>query len=219
MKKLLLLMAMLLALPGLALAQVQSCPDCVLGIFDAEDLVHNYGTFGEFTKTIYIGIKYDPNTTFDSCTGVEFSVQGLPPLLLPPSFNIRNGGFAVGTQTPITPADTTAMDATGGWNVVWNECQPGNRVVVEIVMVSFDPIPNDTVIRVLRKWPQSNAETPQVLFTQCNSPIYTLTTMKGDCYVLNPTVNPGESVGNPPCLLKGDAVEATTWSGIKSLFR
>ncbi len=219
MKKSLLLLVMLLAVPGLALAQVAACPDCVLGVFDAEDLAHNYGTFSGFTKTLYLGIKFDPATTFDACSGIEFSIQGLPPLLLPPSFNIRNGGFAVGTQSPVSPADTTAMDAAGGWNVVWTECQPGNGVTVEIIMVSFDPIPNDTVIRVLRKWPPSNPTSPSVLFTQCNGPIFTLTTMQGGCYVLNPTVNPGESVGNPPCLLQGIAVEATTWSEIKSLFR
>ncbi len=219
MKKILLLMAMLLAIPGSAWAQVEACPGCVLGIFDAENLSQNYGSFGGFTKTIYLGIKYDPATTYDACTGIEFSIQGLPTLLLPPQFNIRDGGFAVGTQTPVAPADTTIMDAMGGWNVVWTECQPGNKVLVEIVMVSFDPIPNDTVIRVLRKWPPSNADTPQVLFTQCNGPIFTLTTMVGDCYVLNATGNPGDLVGNPPCELKGVAVESTTWSGIKELFR
>ena len=217
MKKLLLLMAMLLAMSGSAWAQVEPCPGCVLGLYDAENLSQNYGNFGSFTKTIYLGIKYDPNSTFDSCTGVEFSIQGLPATALPPQFNIRDGGFAVGPATPVSPPDTTAVDAIGGWNVTWTECQPGNKVLVEIVIISLDPLPENTVIRVLRKWPTS--ETPHVLFTQCNFPSFTLTTMQGDCYVLNATGNPGDLVGDPPCELRGVAVEANTWSGIKQLFR
>ena len=151
MKKLLLLMAMLLAMSGSAWAQVEPCPGCVLGLYDAENLSQNYGNFGSFTKTIYLGIKYDPNSTFDSCTGVEFSIQGLPATALPPQFNIRDGGFAVGPATPVSPPDTTAVDAIGGWNVTWTECQPGNKVLVEIVIISLDPLPENTVIRVLRK--------------------------------------------------------------------
>jgi hypothetical protein len=218
MKAKLLVIAVLICIPSLGFAQTESCPGCILGVFDAADLVHNYGTFSGFQKKLYVGIKYDPQSTYDGATGIELSIQGLPATSVAPSFVILNNGIKVGDLIT-TPADTTDPTATGGWNVVWSECQPGNQVFIEITLITFDPIPNDTVIRVLRKFPATNPTALSVLFTQCNTPFFTVTTMSGGCYVLNPTVNPGESVGDPPCLLTGDPVEAKTWSGIKQLFR
>ena len=220
MKAKLLSIAMLVVIcvPGLGLAQTQSCPGCVLGIYDANDLVHNYGTFEGFQKKLYVGIKYDPNSTYDGATGIELSIQGLPDLAVAPSFAILNNGIKVGDLIT-TPADTTDPSAVGGWNVVWSECQAGNQVFIEITLITFDPIPNDTVIRVLRKFPPTNPTALSVLFTQCDTPFFTVTTMTGGCYVLNPTVEPGQAVGDPPCTLNGTPVTATTWSGIKQLFR
>ena len=217
MKAKLLAIAMLICIPSLGLAQ-QSCPNCVLGIFDASDLALNYGTFTGFQKKLYVGIKYDKNSTYDGATGIELSIKGLPVTAVDPSFTILNNGIKVGDLIT-TPADTTDPLAEGGWNVVWSECQPGTQVFIEITLVTFDPIPNDTVIRVLRKFPPTNPTTPTVLFTMCDTPFFTKVTMTGGCYVMNPTVNPGESVGDPPCKLESTPVTATTWSGVKQLFR
>ena len=217
MKAKLLVIAMLICIPSVGFAQ-QSCPECILGVFDASDLAHNYGTLVSpvFQKKLYLGIKFAG--TFDGLTSIEFSLQGLPATTVAPSFSILNGGFKVGDLIT-TPADTLDPLAEGGWNVVWSECQPGNQVLIEITLITFDPIPDNTVIRILRKFPPTNPTTPFQIFTMCDTPIYTKVYVTGGCYVLNPTVNPGESVGDPPCLLRGDPVAATTWSGIKELFR
>ena len=219
--KLLLLAFLLVSVPGLAAAQgTASCPGCVIGIYNDEALKKNYGTFGDFAvfaDTLFLGVKYDPSSSFDALTGIEFSVYGMPTQGLPPGWTVRDGGTAVGPPTPAAPADTTT--GTGGWNIVWQECQPGNKVVVQISMVSFDPIPNDTVIRILHKFPPQDDTFPYLLFTQCDFPFFTKTSVRGGCFVLNPTVGPGESVGNPPCLLETDAVESTSWSAVKALYR
>jgi hypothetical protein len=169
------------------------------------------------SKTFYLGITYDPAGTFDGLTGVEFSVDGLPTTFLAPTITIRDGGIKFGDNIQ-TPADTTDAEAAGGWNVVWSECQPGNRVLVEITLISFDPIPDDTVIRVLRKFPPSNPTTPHALFTMCNFPAFSKVRSRGGCYVLNPTVGPGQTVED--CTLNdGTAVSESTWSAVKELYR
>ena len=224
MKGRLLAMALWICAPsaGFAQASVESCPICVLGIYDAEDLRSNCGTFTGFQKRLYLGIKYDASAGYDGATGIEFSILGLPPTLIEPTFTIRNDGTKVGDFI-MTPADTTDPSATGGWNVAWVDCQPGNQVFLDITLVSFDPIPDDTVIRVLRKFPSTNPMAQSTLFTQCNPPFFTATTVRGDCYVLNPSEQTlvAQQVGDPPCYLGAcmTAVEANAWSHIKQLFR
>ena len=223
MKKVLLAFALLsMCVPGLGLAQeTQSCWDCTIGIFDTEELILNYGDWDPTTnpsKTFYVGITYDPAGSFDGLTGVEFSILGLPATFLPPTIAIRDGGISFGESIE-TPADTTDPAAEGGWNIVWSECQPGNRTFVEITMISFDPVPDNTVIRVLRKFPPSNPTTPNSLFTMCDFPLFSKVVSTGGCYVLNPVgVGPGETVDD--CTLASpDAVSQTTWSAVKELYR
>lgn len=223
MKTKLLAIAMLLCVPGLSFAQtIESCPGCVLSIFDAPDLRCNYGTFevGTFIKKLYLGIKYDPNATFDGLTTIEFSIEGLPSTPSPPTFVISNSGFVVPGWTNVaTPSDTTAE---GGVNVAWGECQPGNMMLVEITLVIIDPVPVDTVIRIRRKYPESpfvGVRSP--VFTQCNLPLATPTTVPIGCYVMNPSVvDPQVPIGDPPCtILCTTPVKESTWSEIKALFR
>jgi len=228
MKAKLLVVAMALwpSMPSLVAAQgTASCPGCEIGIYNDARLCRNFGTFGDFAifaDTLYLGVKYDPSSSFDALTGIEFSVHGMPTQGLPLGWTVRDGGTAVGPPTPAAPADTTT--GTGGWNVVWPECQPGNRVVVQISMVSFDPFPNNTVIRILHRFPPLDRTFPYPLFTQCDVPYFTKTSVRGGCFVLNPdpALRPGDSVGNPPCLLVDRcfiAVDSATWSGVKALYR
>lgn len=221
MKAGLLALAVFCSLPGLGSAQYASCPGCVLGIYDTAELGANYGTFDGIQKKLHLGIRFDPDAPYDGLTGIELSIQGLPRTTVPPAFTILNGGIKVGDSF-ITPPDTTDPAVQSGCNVVWSRCQVGSRALLEIVLVSVAPIPNDTVIRVLRRFPPLNPEVSSVLFTQCNLPSATITTPTGGCYVINPTVGPGESVGDPPCRLVRAlpvAARASTWSAVKDLFR
>lgn len=217
MKSKLLAIALLICIPGMSLAQVESCPDCVIGVFDSLDLSANYGTYTPLTqKVFYLGIKFAP--PYDGATTIEFSLQGMPATGVPISYSVLNAGAFIGGSIE-TPPDTTNPQAQGGWNAYWTTCQSGNQALVSITLVSFDPIPDNTVIRVLRRFPPIQEGVESVLFTQCNLPLATITKVTGGCYVLNPTVQPGESVGDPPCKLVGSPVTKTTWSSIKELFR
>jgi len=199
--------------PSLSQAQDTTCPGCVIGIYDEPELVHNYGTWDINTdgvsKSFYVGIKYDPGSSFDGLTGIEISVYGLPTTFLAPTINILSDGFAVG-PTLIAPPDTTAAGAEGGQNITWTQCLPGNRALVEIRLVSLDPLPQDVVIRVLRRFPSLTPELPNVLFTMCDPPTYTKVVSQGGCYVLNPSGNPVD------CTLP---VSESTWTAVKQLYR
>ena len=222
MKKVLLSFALMsMCLPGLGLAQQSTCWDCTLGIFDSDALTANYGTWDTGTsptKKFYLGITYDPTSGYDGLSGVEFSIQGLPSAFSP-STVVLDGGFIIPAQPDsiLAPPDTTAVGAQGGVNVTWTQCLTGNRALVEITAVNLDPIPNNTVIRVLRKFPPLSPEVPQVLFVACDFPIQTKVASRGGCYVLNPTVNPGETIDG--CTLLGNPVSRSTWSTVKALYR
>ena len=166
------------------------CLSCTLGVYDSPDLDCNFGTWDlneSITKTLYVGIKYGQG--FDGLSGIEFSVQGLPQLPLPHTIIARDGGIIIG------------QNISTGINVVWQSCLPENIVLLEIRMISFTPLPNDIAIRILQRMPPLDARAPYPLFTQCDFPIFTKTRVTGGCYVLNPSVGPGESVGDPPCRL------------------
>ena len=222
MKKRLLVMS-LLCMANVSFAQQSTpCLTCKIGIFDDINLSKNFGTWtapGE--KKFFLGILYDGSSGYDGLTGVEISVSGLPQPFLPPTFDFF-GGIRIGDMID-TPADTTSPTATGGWNLVWDVCQTGNRALVEMTYVSFEdpPMGNDIVFRVHRRFPASDPEILGPFFTTCEAPIFPKVWTTGGCYVINPTVGVGQSVGNPPCTLwmAIDAVEQKTWSGVKALYR
>ncbi len=220
MKKLLLAMS-LLCVANVGLAQVSTpCPNCILGIYDDINLSKNFGTWTTPSKTFYLGIRYDPTSGYDALTYIEFSVEGLPVTFLPPSIMPLNGGIKSG-PTINTPPDTTAVGAEGGLGVAWTVCQTDDIALIEMTFVTFDPVPNDMIMRVHRKFPSNDSATESVLFTTCEFPLFPKVRVTGGCYVVNPTVGLGQSVGNPPCTLWRDPtpVEQKTWSGVKELYR
>jgi hypothetical protein len=212
-----------LAIPLLCLAssgfaqESTPCPDCIIGVYDDVDLAKNYGTWTSATKSFFLGIRYGPSSGYESLSGIEFSIDGLP-VMWSPLVTPLNGGIRIGGSLH-TPPDTTAAGAAGGWAVAWPVCQTGNIALVEFTLVSFDPIQNDLVIRVHRRFP--SLSTPSVLFTTCEFPVFPKVRVTGGCYVVNPTVRVGESVGDPPCTLWADTtpIEARTWSQVKELYR
>ena len=212
----------LLTFPSLALAQGPSedCPGCVLGIFDDQALTQNFGFWDPSTgsplKTAWIGILYPSDSELGQLQGVELSVDGIPegafggfivldqPVTTPPYGDIR------------TPDDETS--GTGGIGVGWNHCIVGSRALIKIDMLSLSPVPNDIVLTVRRKFPPSDPLATRPRFSQCNTPIFTSTTVTGGCYVINPTVEPGEVVGG--CTLaETTSVKSGPWSTIKRLYR
>lgn len=223
MRKVLLAIAVL-TIPMSALAQTDECPGCMLGIFDSDSLNQNFGTWdptgGEVLKTIWVGIKFDPNRLgeISGLNGVEVSVDGIPidPVFGEPQFSgVPEPTVAIGSSI-LSPEDK--VEGTGGVNLAWAPtCLEGNRGIIKIDMLSTTAVGTDLVLRVRQKFPATVEGATTALFTQCNSPINTSTFVSEGCYVLNPTVGPGEMVED--CLLEAVAVEDLTWGSVKALFR
>ena len=222
MRRTLLMAALLLGLPAVVKAGV-SCPGCTIGVYDSIHTRQNYGfwdTSQSFFKDIWVSIDYDPASGISGLTGIELSISGLPSGPIPASDQWFPSPAAIIGSDIRTPADTTGT-AEGGKNIAWDPCLADARTLGQITMISVAPIGTDRVIRVLHRFPPQNPEFPFLLFNQCDAPVYTQTHPTGGCYVLNPTVPCGHTVGG--CLLRGPdctvAVDLKTWSGIKRLYR
>lgn len=201
---------LLLAAPSLA-AAIDTCPGCVLGLYDDTALTSNFGVSQPgVPKVIYLGIDLAGSET--GLSGIEFSVAGLQGLLVIGVETLNPGALTLGSLP--APADTSAASAgTGGMNMAWTTCQP-RGALVRISLLHFAPAVNH-VLRVLHKFPQSNPLYNRLpVFTRCDSPNFTAVRTQGGCYVLNPDGDPSTL-----CPVGTVAVNSRTWSGVKQLFR
>lgn len=205
-------------------AQSESCPKCVMGVFDDEDLSRNFGFWDPETepvKSVWVGITYSASE-FSSMRSVEFSVDGVAAFGCSP--DSKCFGFDGLVEPNVTIGNTIASPddkeaGVGGVSIAWAGCLTGNRAFVKLQLASSEPVPNDVVIRVMKRFPHTNPELPYPWYSTCDL-IFAPVTVTGGCYVLNPTVAPGESVGDPPCqLATPTAVASDTWSTIKRLYR
>ncbi len=215
MRKLLLVALGVLALPTLALAQIQDCPECILGIFDGPDinLTTNCGTIGIGTpKDVYLGIRLTGAET--GVTGIEFSVAGLDGLLLIGTEPITPATLVFGTAP--APADTSATSAgQGGMNIAWATCLSGSQQLVKLSLLSFGA-QTDKVLKVMHKFPPSNLGfNLKPVLSRCDPPTFTMVRIGTGCYTLNPSL-PG---GTPGCKCYSTPVEAKTWSAMKRLYQ
>jgi hypothetical protein len=117
----------LLVVPSLVLAQAD-CPECVLGLWDEQGLVNNFGAMSAgVPKDVFLGLKVPPSET--GLTGIEFSIDGIR--------SVEDGILVVGVTpipaatvigSPVAPSDTTATTAeTGGANIAWGERRSHRR--------------------------------------------------------------------------------------------
>lgn len=197
-------------------AAVDDCPSCVLGIWDDPQLTANFGTFPVMTmKHIYVGIDFAGG--FDGLTGIQFSIAGIR--------QAEDGILVTGIQ-PLgadvwfgsiqAPADTSATSSgTGGLFVAWNKqsCREGDQALVRVTLLTFVQQTNK-VLRVLRSYPPTNPMVRTPNFVQCDPPFFTQTRVRGGCYILNWDGSP--DLG---CNSETVAVESSTWSELKALFR
>ena len=217
MKKVLLSLLALCVIPTVALSQAD-CPNCEMGIYDSTDMVQNFGIFDGATKDIHLGLKFD-EAVATGLGGVEFSVLGMAPFFT---------SFTPSAGANITLGDVNAppdlMDATGGGlNVAWPTCQSavnGQFVFGKVTLIALGgpgSVGDDIVLTVERKYPSTNPTAQFALFNQCDFPTFTATSVTTQCYVINPTLPPGSTIGG--CLLTGTAVDDTDWSTVKALFK
>lgn len=213
MKRVLLAMIGLMALPALGFAQsVGFCSDCTLGIYDDAQLSKNFGTTTPFVaKEVFVGINLGNGRT--GVTGIEFSITGFNPANVlvtntegatPVAPNVLLGSVGA-------PADTTT--GSGGMNAAWMECVVGSGPLLKLTLLPINATPN-TILRVLHKFPPSNPNFLQSpVITACDNPTYTPSRVKGGCYVLawDGSTNPTECPLETP-------VAPSTWSKVKTLY-
>jgi hypothetical protein len=221
MKKLLLVVCGLLALPALSFAQtVDRCDDCVLGLWDNDSLTTNYGTVTpNMPKTIYLALKLGAAET--GITGVEFSIYGMR--------NVEDGIFILSTDWVVAPgvmlgpglqapADSSqGSSATGGQTVAWAGCQTpavGDNFInlARITFTTFAPVTNK-VFTIMHKFPQSNTNYLfQPILVRCDFGTFTSIRLPSGCYVAN-----WDGSTALPCEQK-TAVVPLTWGAVKQLY-
>jgi hypothetical protein len=220
MRKLMLLIVVgLLALPVMAGAQQVRCETCSIGLFDDPALNKNFGDMaGGTPKDIYVGVILDAGTE-TGVTGLEFSVSGIRQaedgILVLSVDALTADPLTISLGTAPAPADTTSTSSgTGGLNLAWATCQSGGALV-KMSLLTFTGVGTNKVFKVLRKYPPSNPEYAVPLFTRCDGPLFTKVGVPGGCYIAN-----WDGVTDPVELCQTHvAVEKSTWSGMKQLFR
>lgn len=206
----------LLLLPAPAVAQVENCFDCVLGIFDDRALASCSGTVeAGIPKDIYVGIRFDAAGRFTSLSGIEFSIAGLGSDILL-TWDWPGLGYDY-TGAPPAPADTSATSTgSGGMQIMWpGSCPSGSQALALFTIISFRPLA-DRVLQIKRRYQVAASGWRTPVFLQCDAPTNTPTRVSGGCYVINPSAGT-----RPPCdpSCTPVAVQVETWTGIRTLYR
>jgi hypothetical protein len=206
----------LLLVPAPANARVDSCFECVLGIFDDISLTSCSGTLPPGTPTdLFVGIRFDPAGRFNALSGFEISIAGLGGDLLLGGFDVPPPCVWTLGSAP-APADTSATSTgTGGMTLSYCSCMSGSQALLKLTLIAFRPL-TDRVLQVKRKYPPSSPEWNTPVLFQCDAPNYTPVRVTGGCYVINPsgTTPPACASSCPPL-----SMEPATWTAIKTLFR
>jgi len=132
----------------------------------------------------------------DVMTVAEFRVDGLPAgwvanLVPNPASNIVLGN----------PFDGVGCD------IAFPTCQADDNVLLFTVDLLASTAVSDHYLRVRHRNPPPNPNFPCPLVTECIAPIYDKVCVSGGEAIINPT--------GPGCTV---AVEATSWSRVKSLY-
>lgn len=134
MKKILriLLWLVLVNLPRQASWAIDSCSQCVLGIWDDPGLSSNVGEIvSSQPKDIYVGIKFAEG--FDETIGISFSVGGLSPFLVL-GVEPLVASTVVICDDVSAPADTSQI---GGCTFFWPSCLVGNQALLRITLLTY----------------------------------------------------------------------------------
>lgn len=164
-----------------ARAQSSSCPGCVLGLFDDEEMTRVVGIASGGSKTIYLGILYDGIPPAE-LTGIEFSISGLEPFYV--AVEPYDDPVVV-LGTPQAPAGVDTLYRQGGMNVAWAGCLQGNRVLARLELIPRTTWPPGTALQVRRRYPPSNESLPYPLVVGCDEPYYTARAVRGGRYFLD----------------------------------
>jgi len=197
---------------------VLNCPNCKIGLYDEVFLNKNFGDVTAGTpKDIYLGVYLDPATE-TGLTGLEFSIYGMRQaedgILVLSVDALTPDPPALTLGSIPAPADTSSTSTgTGGFNVAWATCQQAGALL-KIQILTFSPLSNK-VFRVLHRYPPSNPLYTSAIFTKCDAPEFTATTMSEGCYIAN-----WDGVTDPVQLCAPRVpVTTSSWSGMKQLYR
>lgn len=195
---------------------VDSCFDCLIGIFDDPALTQAKGTIAVgITKEVYVGVQLAGGET--GLTGIELSIAGLN----------KNGLLVVGTEplgpralvwgnTIAAPTDTTAASsADGGISAAWSQERHSGDALLKVTLLATEEI-QDHLLVVKRSYPTTNTWWRTAIFTRNDSPNFTAVRATGGCYALNVT---GGLLSDCATISRVTDVSAKTWSGVKQLYQ
>jgi len=168
-----------------------------LGIFDDPAMMQPFGIMDGPMKSVWVGMPVG-GPLGGLSVGYEFSVSGLDAFTgVLTRYPIAPNG-AIGDVA--APPDTTT--GSGGLNVAWVTCLSPGQAFLELVLIDPDP-PQNHVLRVHKRFPPSSPKFPYPRAAPCDAPCFCVFTLRGEAYVLNPTIR----------------TENLNWTAIKNLYR
>lgn len=195
---------------------VDSCFDCLIGIYDDPALTQSKGTITVgVSKEIYVGARLAAGET--GLAAIEMSIAGLN----------KDGLLVVGTEplgpralvwgnTIAAPADTSdASTGDGGVTAAWSLPRRSGDALLKVTILATQPV-QDHLLLVKRSYPTTNPTWRTPAFTRDDTPNFTAVRASGGCYALNVT---GGLLADCATISRVTGVSAKTWSGVKQLYQ
>jgi len=156
---------------------------------------------GAMTGSVWANLA---GATAGGITGAEFRIDNSNNSAYWASFDPEPGAVYIGNMF------------LGGANIAWGSCQVGPRVKLGTLTILEMTHTLDVALTVRQRYEPSNADFPCALLVQCDDPLYT------KICVGAPNSDHWRAVLNPSDGVSGEcnpvAVEATSWTQVKSLF-
>jgi hypothetical protein len=190
---LVLVLAGVLALPGVASAQ----SDGLLGIYFDREATRCTGSVGSGSTTTMYVVLIGDGATSSGTTGAEFRIEK-------------------STQAYFFPNETgfgnvqLGLAFDRGINIGFGACQSSRTVpIMSFQVLNPGGAPSDAILRVTQHSNPSNPNFQCALAVQCDAPTYTSVCVEGGKAVLNPATE-------RPC---GSSREEAEWTRVKGLYK
>ena len=96
-----------------------------------------------------------------------------------------------------------------------SSCLEGNVALMKLVLYAVEDL-EDHVLVIKRSYPTTNSAWQTPVLVRCDPPQYSVARVSGGCYLLNPS---GAALDCASMLHGELAVNQTSWSGLKQLYR
>lgn len=175
-------------------AQIPTCTECVLGIYDDKARTRTEGAATGPAKDVYVGV--DLSAGFASFGAVSFSIAGLEGFVV---------GYEILSERFTYTGEILEYHRGGGITISWDvaDCQPPHTTVMRVSLTNLGAAwPADRELQIRVSLPVGNPLLDRPYVTLCDQPTFTNMFPTPGVYVLNRTT----------------AVEPATWSALRTLY-